>query len=185
MLYVNNILTLLFVCDTGEFCSPFLAPLRAAPVRLLVGCHLEDAKTLLASDPLDAIVFDPDHLQDSHSVLAELKRAAPRTPVILLRGKNHHSGIKPPGVAAVCRADPADEAVLSTIPAFLAFILGKQSGIVRGANGEPLRAAPSDRSLHCVKPNFRAGDAAAAVVTEMRDPEELDEEDVTGRRKLG
>ena len=123
---MNAVLTLLFVCDKGNSGSPFLGPLRAAELRLIVGHHAEDVRTLLAGQSVDAIVLDPDHLRDSHGVVAELKAVAPRTPVILLRRRNGHAGIKPPGVVAVCSADPADESVLSTIPAFLGLILGKR-----------------------------------------------------------
>jgi hypothetical protein len=129
---MSVILTLLFVCDKANGGSPFLVPLREAELRLLVGHHTEDAKTMLAGEPIDAIVVDPDHLQDSHGVMAELKHVAPRTPVIVLRRKNRDRVIKPPGVAAVCTADPADKKVLSTIPAFLGLILGKQKVSVGG-----------------------------------------------------
>ena len=105
---MSVILTLLFVCDKANGGSPFLVPLREAELRLLVGHHTEDAKTMLAGEPIDAIVFDPDHLQDSHGVMAELKHVAPRTPVIVLRRKNRDRVIKPPGVACATRpSNPA------------------------------------------------------------------------------
>lgn len=121
---MSAILTLLFVRNPGEDCSPFLAPLRAATPRLLVEHRAEDIKVLLSREPVDAIIFDQDHLQAS--VLADLKRIAPRTPVILLRRQNQRAAIKPPGIAAVCCADPGDEKLLNAMPMFLGFILGKQ-----------------------------------------------------------
>jgi len=144
---MSVILTLLFVCDKANGGSPFLVPLRAAELRLLVGHHTEDAKTMLAGESVDAIVFDPDHLQDSRGVVAALKHVAPRTPVILLRRKNRHGVIKPPGVAAVCSADPTDEKVLSTIPAFLGLILGKQ----RVSVGDKFRFDSPYQCLNCVE----------------------------------
>jgi len=121
---LTAILNLLFVGNPREVGSPFLLPLRAAASRLLVERRREDIKVLLSREPVDAIVLDQDHLQDD--VVAELKRIAPRTPVILLRRRSHHAAIKPPGIAAVCCADPEDEKLLYAVPIFLGFILGKQ-----------------------------------------------------------
>ena len=122
---MSAILTLLFVRNPAEGCSPFLAPLRAAALRLLVEHRTEDIKGLLTREPVDAIILDQDHVQDG--VVAELRRVAPRTPVILLRRRNEGAAIKPPGVAAVCCADPADEKLLNAMPIFFSFILGKQA----------------------------------------------------------
>jgi hypothetical protein len=121
---MTAILTLMFVRNPGEVPSPFLAPLGAAALRLLVEHRTEDIKALLSREPVDAILLDQDHLQDS--VVTELKRIAPRTPVILLRRRSQRAAIKPPGVAAVCCADPEDEKVLNALPIFFGFILGKQ-----------------------------------------------------------
>src|SRR5271166_1989038 len=117
-------LTLLFVGKPGEVGSPFLPPLRVAASRLLVERRREDIKVLLSREPVDAIIIDQDHLQDG--VVTELKRIAPLTPVILLRGHGERAAIKPPGIAAVCCADPEDEELLKAIPIFFGFILGKQ-----------------------------------------------------------
>jgi hypothetical protein len=116
----------MFVRNSAEVCSPFLAPLGAAalPIRLLVEHRTEDIKVLLSREPVDAILLDQDHLQDS--VVAELKRFAPRTPLILLRRQSQRAAIKPPGIAAVCCADPEDEKLLNALPIFFSFILGKQ-----------------------------------------------------------
>lgn len=118
------ILTLLFVSSPGEFCSPFLAPLRAAVPGLLVEHRTEEIKVLLSREPIDAIILDQDHPQDS--IVAELKHIAPRTPVILWRRRNQQAAIKPPGIAAVCCADPGDEKLLHAVLIFFGFILGKQ-----------------------------------------------------------
>ena len=117
---MSAILTLLFVRNPGEVCSPFLAPLRAAAPRLLVEHRTEDIKVLLSREPVDAIILDQDHLQDS--IVAKLKRIAPRTPVILLRRRNQGAAIKPPSIAAVCGADPGDKKLLNAMPIFFGFI---------------------------------------------------------------
>jgi hypothetical protein len=122
---VTAILTLLFVGKPGEVGSPFLPPLRAAASRLLVERRREDIKVLLSREPVDAIILDQDHLQDD--VVTELKRIAPRTPVILLRRRSQRAATKPPGIAAVCCADPADERLLNAMPVFFSFILGKRA----------------------------------------------------------
>jgi hypothetical protein len=116
-------LTLLFVRNPGEIYSPFPAALRAAAPRLLVEHRTEEIKVLLSREPVAAILLDQDHLQDC--VLAELKRIAPRTPLILLRRPNQQVATKPPGIAAVCCVDPRDEKLLHAVPIFLGFSLGK------------------------------------------------------------
>ena len=59
--------------------------------------------------------------------MAELKLIAPSTPVILLRHSNQEKAVKPPGIAAVCCADPGDEKLLNAMPIFVGFILGKKT----------------------------------------------------------
>ena len=114
----------MFVRNPGEVTSPFLAPLGAAALRLLVEHRTEAIKVILSREPVDAILLDQDYLQDN--VVAELKHIAPRTPLILLRRRSQRPAIKPPGIAAVCCADPEDEKALNALPLFVGFILGKQ-----------------------------------------------------------
>lgn len=121
---VSANLKLLFVRNPKMVCSPFVAPLRAAVPRLLVEHRTEDIKVLLSREPVDAIILDQDHLQDR--IVAELKRIAPRTPVILLRRRSEHAAIKPHGIAAVCCVDPTDEKLLNAMPIFFGIILGKR-----------------------------------------------------------
>jgi hypothetical protein len=118
-------LTLLFVGNPGEGYSPFLAPLQAAALRLLVEHRTEDIKALLSRESVDAIILDHEYLQDN--VVAELKCIAPRTPLIWLRRRNQSATSKPPGIAAVCSADPEDEKLLNAMPMFFGLILGKQT----------------------------------------------------------
>ena len=122
---MTAILTLLFVGKPGEVGSPFLPPLRAAASRLLVERRREDIKVLLSREPVDAIMLDQDHLRDD--IVTVLKGIAPRTPLVLLRRRSRRAAIKPPGVAAVCCADPGDETLLNAMRIFLGFILGKQA----------------------------------------------------------
>jgi hypothetical protein len=122
---VTAILTLLFVGKPGEVGSPFLPPLRAAASRLLVERRREDIKVLLLCEPVDAIILDEKHLQDS--VVTGLKSIAPRTPVIVLRRRSRLAAIKPPAIAAVCCVDPRDKKLLNAMPIFLGFILGKRT----------------------------------------------------------
>ena len=129
---MSTILTLLFVRNPSEGYSPFLAPLRAAALRLLVEHRTEDIKALLSRESVDAIVLDQEHLQDS--LVAELKRIAPRTPLIWLRRRTRRAASKPPGIAAVCCADPGDEKLLNAMPVFLGLILGKQAPSFRNQN---------------------------------------------------
>jgi hypothetical protein len=117
-------LALLFVGNPGDIGSPFLPPLRVAVSRLLVERRKENIKALLSGELVDAIIVDQDHVQGD--AVTELKRIAPRTPVILLRCRSERGAIKPPGITAVCCADPGDEELLKAIPIFFGFILGKQ-----------------------------------------------------------
>src|ERR1017187_6554673 len=120
---MTAILTLMFVRNPGEVPSPFLAPVGAAALRLLVEHRTEDIKALLSRAPVDAILLDQDHLQDS--VVTEIKRIPPRTPLILMRCRSKLWAMNLPGVSFVCCADPEDEKVLNALPIFFAFILGK------------------------------------------------------------
>jgi hypothetical protein len=122
---VTAILTLLFVGKPGEVGAPFLPPLRAAVSRLLVERRREDMKVLLSREPVDAIILDEKRLQDS--VVTELKRIAPRTPVIVLRRRSRRAAIKPARIAAVCCIDPRDKKLLNAMLIFLGFILGKRT----------------------------------------------------------
>jgi hypothetical protein len=128
-------LTLLFIGNPGEVGSPFLPPLRVAVSRLLVERRKDNIKVLLSGEPVDAVIVDQDRLQ--YGAVTELNRIAPRTPVILLRRRSERGAIKPPGIAAVCCADPRDEELLKAIPIFFAFILGKQVLHFRGDKSVP------------------------------------------------
>jgi hypothetical protein len=121
-------LTLLFVSHEGEDHSPLLAPAPTTGDRLLLGNCSQDPKLLfLPGEPLDAIVIHQDHLEHGCSVIAECKRAAPRTPLMLLRGRNQPKGIKPPGIVAVCCADLRDEKLVKSLWAFFRIVFGKQA----------------------------------------------------------
>ena len=121
---MSTTLKLLFVRNPGELCSAFLRPLLAAAPQLLVKHRMEDIKVLLSSEPVDAIILDPDYLRDN--IVDDIKHFAPKMPVILLRRPCQRATPKPPGIAAICSVDPGDEKVFKAIPIFLAFILGKQ-----------------------------------------------------------
>ena len=120
-------LTLWFVCHEGEECPHFFAPAPTAHDRLLVGSCGQDPELVLPGEPVDAIVIHQDHLQRDCGVIAEFSRVAPRTPVMLLRGRNQPKSIKPPGVVAVCCADLRDEKLAKSMWAFFRVILGKQA----------------------------------------------------------
>jgi len=120
-------LTLLFVCHEGEDGSHLLAPAPTASDRLLVGSCSQYPKLLSPGEPVDAIVIHQDHLQHGCSVIADFKRVAPRTPVMLLRGRNQPRAIKPPGIVAVCCADLQDEKLVKSMWTFFRIILGKQA----------------------------------------------------------
>ena len=124
---MSAMLTLLFVSHEGEDYSHLLAPAPTAGDRLLVGSCSQYPKLLLPGEAVDAIVIHQNHLQHGCSVIADFRRVAPRTPVMLLRGRNHPKGIKPPGVVAVCCADLRDEKLVRSMWAFFRIILGKQA----------------------------------------------------------
>jgi hypothetical protein len=123
---MSAMLTLLFVCHEGEDCSHLLGPAPSANDRLLVGSCNQYAKLFSPGEPVDAIVIHQDHLQHGCGVIAEFKRVAPRTPMMLLRGRNQPKTIKPPGIVAVCCADLRDEKLVKSLWTFFRIILGKQ-----------------------------------------------------------
>jgi hypothetical protein len=125
---MNTSLTLLFVCNASQESAPFLASLPGGSDRLLVGHRTEDTKMLLSAEPVDAIIIHQDRLQEGCSVVADLKRAAPRTPMMLLRSRKQcNQGVKPPGIVAVCCADLRDEKLIHAMWMFFRLILGKQA----------------------------------------------------------
>jgi hypothetical protein len=120
-------LTLLFVRHDSEDCSRSLAPVPSASDRLLVGRCSKATELLFSGGPVDAIVIHQDHLQHGCNVVAELKRVAPRTPVILLRDQSQQKEMKPPGISAVCCVDQGDEELVKSLWRFFRLILGKQA----------------------------------------------------------
>jgi len=54
---LSETLALLFVCNPGEICSPFLAPRRIAAPRLLVEHRTKAIKALLSRALVDAISY--------------------------------------------------------------------------------------------------------------------------------
>lgn len=124
---MSAMMTLLFVCHEGEDSSHFLAPAPTASDRLLVGSCSQYPRMLLQGEPIDAIVIHQDHLQHGCGVMADFKRGAPRTPIMLLRGISQPKGIKPPGIVAVCCADLQDEKLVRSMWTFFRLILGKQT----------------------------------------------------------
>ena len=133
---MSAVLTLLLVCHDSEDCSRLLAPAPTDSDRLLVGRCSQDPKLLLPGEPVDAIVIHQDHLQHGCSVIAEFRRVAPRTPVMLLRSRNEPKAIKPPGIVAVCCADLQDEKLVRSMWTFFRLILGKQA-VSAGINAYP------------------------------------------------
>jgi hypothetical protein len=120
-------LTLLFVCPDPEDCSHSLAPAPSASDRLLVGRYSEATELLFSGGPVDAIIIHQDHLQHGCNVVAELKRVAPQTPLILLRDRNQRKEMKPPEIAAVCCVDLGDEELVKSLWGFFRLMLGKQA----------------------------------------------------------
>jgi hypothetical protein len=110
-------LTLLLLCDQTELHSPFISALLAAGFQLLIEHRLEGAKLLLSRLPADAIMVCHESLQDGGVVGAELKRIAPRTPIILFPRGSHNLGPQL-GIDSVCHADPQDEVVARAVAVF-------------------------------------------------------------------
>ena len=120
-------LTLLFVGHDLQDCAHSLAPARGASDRLLVRHCSQSAELLLPVRPVDAVIIHQDHLQRGCNVVDELKHAAPRTPVILLRDRSQPKEMKPPGIATVCSLDLGDEELVKALWRFFRLILGKQA----------------------------------------------------------
>jgi hypothetical protein len=120
-------LTLLFVYHDHADCPHSLASALRARDRLLVVCCSEVSEQFLSREAVDAVLVHQDHLQQNGNLVAELKRVALRTPIILLRGHSQPKEPKPPGVAAVCCVDLEDEELVRSMWGFFCLILGKQA----------------------------------------------------------
>jgi hypothetical protein len=108
-------LTLLFLCDQSEAHSVFLSALLAADFHVLIGHNIKEAKSLLYSVAVDAILVSPEAIRDDRPIGTELKLAAPATPVILC-----HDGslAAQPGFDSLCSADLQDETVMRAVAFF-------------------------------------------------------------------
>jgi hypothetical protein len=124
--YVSTMLTMLFVYHDPEDCPRSLISAPRASDRLLVERCSEVAEQVLHREVVDAVVLHQDHLQHGCNVVAEVKRVAPRMPLMLLRDQTQQNEPKPPGIAAVCRVDLGDEELVKSLWGFLRLILGKQ-----------------------------------------------------------
>jgi len=115
-------LTLLLLCDPSELPSLFLAALAAADFQLLFAQHVEHATSILSSLIVDAILIG----LGSALGAAELKRAAPRTPTILLSSESRALDAQG-GIDSVCRADLKDEVVARAVAVFFrqSLLLGR------------------------------------------------------------
>ena len=111
--------SVLFLCQHGDECCPFLVALRAAGFSVRVAQAAEDAKLLLSEEPVGLIAIHHDDLQGNRSIAAELKEAAPRTPLILLRRSPHPDQAKPLGIDTIYDADPTDMALCTAVARFL------------------------------------------------------------------
>lgn len=118
-------LRIVFVCNDGEDCCPFLAAVRGAGFCVVLAHASEGVEIPVSSEPIAAITVHQENLQDYCWIAAELKRATPRVPIILFRDQWHRPGVKPSGVDAVLYADPQDDGLCRSAATFLRLILDK------------------------------------------------------------
>jgi hypothetical protein len=119
---MSSKLTLLFLCNPSEQHALFVSALTAANFQLVVAHHEEQAKRLLSTRTVNAIVIHHSAIKRIGSLCESLKRVAPTTPI--LRIGDGFPGPQP-GVDAVYRVDLQDEVLTHAVAIFLQQSLAK------------------------------------------------------------
>ncbi len=110
-------LTLLLLCDQSDLYSLLMSAMISADFQVVVAHSTEQAKRILLSQAVDAVMIWHNGIPDGSLVGAELKQVAPRTPVILF-GKEEEKNGPTLGIDSVCRGDFQDEFVARAVANF-------------------------------------------------------------------
>lgn len=101
-------LTLLFLCDQAGSYARFIEEFRAADFQVLVARSLAQAKAILLSRSVIAIVLSQDCTRHERALATPLKRIAPTLPIFLLTNQEQP---RPVDVDAIWRSEMDDEVV--------------------------------------------------------------------------
>jgi hypothetical protein len=112
---MNPRLTLLLLCNQCEPYALFISALVSADFQVLIARDSTRARKFLQSLSIDAIMILPDGEDGEAAAGAELKRLAPRAPVLMLTkpGQQRQAGID-----AMWHADLGDEVLASAAALF-------------------------------------------------------------------
>ena len=81
---MNSRLTLLFVCNQANLYSNFISEFGSAGFQVLLARNLTQAKAMLLSRPVNAVLLRHDCTGDDRALAPQLKRIAPQLSVYLL-----------------------------------------------------------------------------------------------------
>ncbi len=108
-------LTLLLLCNDCEPYSLFISALVSAEFHVLIARGPVRARKFLQSLSVDAIMVLPSGKGAEAAAGGELKRLAPRVPVLMLGGAGEQ---RPAGIDALWHADLEDEVLASAAAIF-------------------------------------------------------------------
>ncbi|HZP22581.1 MAG TPA: hypothetical protein VFB04_03985 [Terriglobales bacterium] len=105
---MNSRLTLLFVCNQPYLYSNFIAEFGSAGFQVLLARNLAQAKAMLLSRPVNAVLLRHDCSGDDRALAPQLKRTAPHISIYLLTDQQQRP---PRGIDSVWSWETADVVV--------------------------------------------------------------------------
>jgi hypothetical protein len=125
-------LTLLLLCDQHEPYFLFVSALKSAGFQVVIARTAVRAMRFVSTTRVDAILILDSDGGDGDALGRELRRMAPRTPVLLrCEGKRERQ----PGIDALWQADLQDEAVANAVAAFFRQTLAGPPAEAAGLQG--------------------------------------------------
>jgi hypothetical protein len=112
---MNSRLTLVFVCDQSHLYSGFLTEFRSADFQVLTARNIAQAKGVLLTRSVNAIIICHDGLRDDRPLAPQLKRTAPDVPIFLFTA---YQQPLPEDVDSIWRFDQGDSVVARGMAVF-------------------------------------------------------------------
>jgi len=131
---MTSSLTLLFVRDRAEY-PVFLSELRAADFEVLTARSVTQAKSLLLTRRVDAVILRHDGVVDDRPLASTLKRIAPQASIFLLSDETQP---RPDEIDAILRGDFGDAVIVRAVAALCRVSLISRLGRTAAAFAGPL-----------------------------------------------
>jgi hypothetical protein len=135
-------LTLLILCDQSKVHSRLFSAFLSSDFEIIAVQRDDQAAQILSVQAVDAILIRHADVPDPGAAATELKRMAPRTPILLLADERaQRSTAGHAGIDSVCFADfqQEDESVMRAIAFFFRYTLTVSRAPRASHAGEPVR----------------------------------------------